>query len=93
MLRVFGPQMALAFWLDAISQGPKNSQFPVPNPLPVALASRDVSAQYHFLTFPILSDCLFKLSLSRKASNCAGRIILLWNRNILLQFRGTEDEA
>ena len=28
-----GPQMALAFWLDAISQGPKISQFPGPYPL------------------------------------------------------------
>ncbi len=28
--RVFGPQMALAYWLDAISQGPKNSKFPGP---------------------------------------------------------------
>ncbi len=33
----FGPQMALAYRLDAISQGPKNSQFPGPNPLPLAL--------------------------------------------------------
>jgi hypothetical protein len=33
----FGPQMALAYQLDAISQGPKNSQFPGPNPLPFAL--------------------------------------------------------
>ncbi len=31
-------QMALAYRLDAISQGPKNSQFPGPNPLPLALA-------------------------------------------------------
>jgi hypothetical protein len=33
---VFGPQMALAYRLDAISQGPKNSPFPGPNPLPLA---------------------------------------------------------
>jgi hypothetical protein len=32
----FGPQMALAYRLDAISQGPKNSPFPEPNPLPLA---------------------------------------------------------
>ncbi len=32
-----GPQMALANWLDAISKGPKNSRFPGPNPLPLAL--------------------------------------------------------
>ncbi len=33
----FGPQMALAYRLDAISQGPKNSQTPGPNPLPLPL--------------------------------------------------------
>jgi hypothetical protein len=31
-----GPQMALAYRLDAISQGPKMSRFPGPNPLPLA---------------------------------------------------------
>jgi hypothetical protein len=36
-LKFFGPQRALASWLDAISQGLKNSQFPGPNPLPLAL--------------------------------------------------------
>jgi hypothetical protein len=36
-LWVFGPQMALAYRLDAILQGPKNSQFPGPNPLPLSL--------------------------------------------------------
>jgi hypothetical protein len=36
-LEFFGPQMALAYWLDAISQDPKNSRFPGPNPLPLAL--------------------------------------------------------
>jgi hypothetical protein len=38
-VHVFGPQMALAYRLDAISQGPKNSQFPGPNPLPFALVN------------------------------------------------------
>jgi hypothetical protein len=33
----FGPQMALAYRLDAISEGPKNSRIPGPNPLPLAL--------------------------------------------------------
>ena len=33
----FGPQMALAYRIDAISQGQKNSQFQGPNPLPLAL--------------------------------------------------------
>jgi hypothetical protein len=32
-----GPQMALAYRLDAISQGPKKSRFPGPNPLPLTL--------------------------------------------------------
>jgi hypothetical protein len=31
----FGPQMLHAYRLDAISQGPKNSQFLGPNPLPI----------------------------------------------------------
>jgi hypothetical protein len=30
--RVFGPQMALAYWLDAISQGPKILEFQGPTP-------------------------------------------------------------
>jgi hypothetical protein len=36
-LNFFGPQMALAYRLNAISQGPKKSRFPGPNPLPLAL--------------------------------------------------------
>ncbi len=36
--KFFGPQMALAYRLDAISQGPKNSRYPGPNPLPLAQA-------------------------------------------------------
>ncbi len=28
--------MALTYWINAISQGPKNSQFPGPNPFPLA---------------------------------------------------------
>ncbi len=35
-LEFIGPQMALAYRLDAISQGPKSSRFPGPNPLPFA---------------------------------------------------------
>ncbi len=38
-ISIFGPQMALAYGLDAIfSQGPKISRIPGPNPLPLALA-------------------------------------------------------
>jgi hypothetical protein len=36
-LDFFGPQMTLAFQLDAIWQGPKKSWFPGSNPLPHAL--------------------------------------------------------
>ncbi len=36
-LDFIGPQMALAYLLDAISQGPKKSRFPGTNPLPLAL--------------------------------------------------------
>ncbi len=34
---MIGPQMALAYQLDAISQGPKNSRIPGPNFLPLPL--------------------------------------------------------
>ncbi len=37
VLEVFGPQMALTYRLDAISQNPKNSRIPGPNPLPLPL--------------------------------------------------------
>ncbi len=36
-LEFFGPQMALAYRFDAISQDPKYSRFPGPNTLPLAL--------------------------------------------------------
>ncbi len=36
-LDLFGTQMAPPYRLDAISQGPKMSQFSGPNPLPLAL--------------------------------------------------------
>ncbi len=37
ILEFFGPQMALAYRIDAFSQGPKNSRIPEPNPLPLPL--------------------------------------------------------
>jgi hypothetical protein len=37
ILKFFGPQMVLAYRLDAISQGQKNSKIPGPNRLPLAL--------------------------------------------------------
>jgi hypothetical protein len=36
-LKFIGPQMALVYRLDAISQGPKNSRIPGLNTLPLAL--------------------------------------------------------
>ncbi len=36
-LQFFGPQIELTYLLDAFSQDPKNSRFPGPNPLPLAL--------------------------------------------------------
>jgi hypothetical protein len=39
IIEFFGPQMALTYRLDAISQGPKNSRIPAPNPLPRALVT------------------------------------------------------
>jgi hypothetical protein len=36
ILEFTGPQMALAYQLDVISQGPKNSQILRPNPLPLS---------------------------------------------------------
>ncbi len=38
--------MALAYQLDAISQGLKNSQFPGPNPLPLAQHCKSGPSQY-----------------------------------------------
>jgi hypothetical protein len=35
-LEFFGLQMALVYRLDAVSKGLKNSQYPGPNPLPLA---------------------------------------------------------
>ncbi len=37
ILEFSGPQMALAYRLDAISQAPKNSRIPGPNPLTLPL--------------------------------------------------------
>jgi hypothetical protein len=39
--------MALAYRLEAISQGPKNSRIPVPNPLPLPLVM-DMHASKHY---------------------------------------------
>jgi hypothetical protein len=44
ILEFFGPQMSLAHRLDGFSQGPKNSQIPGPNPLPLSLVM-DMHAQ------------------------------------------------
>jgi hypothetical protein len=53
-LEFFGPQMALDFRLDVISQGPKNSRFPGPNPVPLALVM-DLQASKTLRTGPYKS--------------------------------------
>jgi hypothetical protein len=50
-LKFFGPQMALAYRLDAISQGPKNSGIPGLNPLPLTLLM-DLHASNTLRTVP-----------------------------------------
>ncbi len=40
----FGPQMALAYQLDDISQGPKKSRFPGPNSIPLPLENDEKDA-------------------------------------------------
>jgi hypothetical protein len=56
-LEFFGPQMALAYQLNAISQGPKNSRFPRPNPLPLALVM-DLHASKTLCTGGINHRCI-----------------------------------
>jgi hypothetical protein len=48
ILSFLGPHMALAYQLDAISQGPKKSRFPRTHPLP--LAPRNGSAHIKNIT-------------------------------------------
>jgi hypothetical protein len=47
-MEFFGPQMARAYRLDAVSQGPKNSLFPGPTP-PLS-CPRNVSARIKHIT-------------------------------------------
>ncbi len=54
-LEFSGPQMALAYGLDAISQGPKNSRFPGPNPLPLASFVMELDASKTLRTGPYKS--------------------------------------
>ncbi len=51
----FGPQMALAYRLDAISQGPKNSWIPGPSLLPLVLV--DMHASKTLCTLHLLKPC------------------------------------
>ncbi len=53
----FGPKMALAYRLDAISQGPKNSRIPGPNPLPLALVM-DMHASKNYARGCINHRCI-----------------------------------
>ncbi len=57
LLEFFGPQMALAYRLDAISQGPKNSRIPGPNPLPLSLVM-DMHASKHYARGCINHRCI-----------------------------------
>ncbi len=56
IIEFFGPKIALAYRLDANSQGPKNSQIPGSNPLPLALVtdmhtSNFTSKNHHTFVF------------------------------------------
>jgi hypothetical protein len=58
-LNFFGPQMALAYLLDTISQGPKKSRFPGTNPLPLALIMDAVCPhQKHYARARINHRCI-----------------------------------
>ncbi len=48
------PKMALPYRLDDVSQGPKKSRFPGPNPLPLALVM-DLHASKTLCTGPYKS--------------------------------------
>ncbi len=54
---ITGPQMALGYRLDAISQGLKNSRFPGPNPLPLAQVM-DAAASKHYARGRINHRCI-----------------------------------
>jgi hypothetical protein len=49
LLDFFGPQMALALRLDVISQSPKKSQFPGPNPFPLGLIMDLTALKKHYI--------------------------------------------
>jgi hypothetical protein len=57
----FGPQMAFAYPLDAISRGPKKYRYPGPNPLPLALvmdaSHGSANTKSIGLGLNILSEC------------------------------------
>ncbi len=55
LMTALGPrEIALAYRLDAITRGPKNSRFPGPNPFPLALAM-DLHASKTLRTGPYKS--------------------------------------
>jgi hypothetical protein len=69
ILEFFGPQIALANQVDAISQGPKNSRIPGPYPLPLALVM-DMHASKHYARGCINHRCInsyFKISVFKDA--------------------------
>jgi hypothetical protein len=58
----FGPQMALAYRLDAISQGPNKSRFPGPNP-PTCPRNGCCPYQKHYARGRINHRCIANLGL------------------------------
>ncbi len=72
-LEFFGPQMALAYQLDAISHGPKNSWFPGPNPLSLSHVM-DLHASKTLRTVP----CYSYYGWARSNSFPHGLYRLLW---------------
>ncbi len=64
---LFWPQMALAYRLNAISQGPKDSPFPGPNPLKISVIAAKmkiylVKFQFTFFTKGTKHIFIYQLS-------------------------------
>ncbi len=57
--QLFGPQMALEYWLDAISQGAEKSQFPGdPIPLPLSFLNGCCPHQKHYARGRVNHRCI-----------------------------------
>ncbi len=63
-LDLFGPQMALAYRLYAISQGPNKSRFPGPTlPLALVMDAVRIKTQKHYARGRINHRCIANLGL------------------------------